>query len=43
MAGPEVGDRAPDAKLLDSSGGEVQLSTLWKEQPVVLVLLRYFG
>jgi hypothetical protein len=43
MAGPEVGDPAPEARMLDSSGAEVELSSLWREQPVVLVLLRYFG
>jgi peroxiredoxin len=43
MAGPEVGDAAPDAILADLDGREVRLSSLWSERPVVLVFLRYFG
>lgn len=43
MAGPEVGDEAPDAILADLSAREVRLSSLWTERPVVLVFLRYFG
>jgi peroxiredoxin len=43
MSGPDVGDRAPDALLLDLDGREVRLSSLWRERPLVLVFLRYFG
>ena len=43
MSAPGVGDRAPDATLLDLDGGEVALSSLWKDRPAVLVFLRYFG
>jgi peroxiredoxin len=42
-AGPQAGDPAPDATLLDSEGHGVQLSSFWRERPVVLVFLRYFG
>jgi peroxiredoxin len=43
MAGPEVGDPAPDALLIDLERREVRLSSLWKERPAVVVFLRYFG
>ena len=43
MAGPEVGDLAPDALLTDLERREVRLSSLWKERPAVVVFLRYFG
>ena len=43
MAGPEVGDPAPDALLTDLERREVRLSSLWKERPAVVVFLRYFG
>jgi peroxiredoxin len=43
MAGPEVGDRAPDALLVDLDRRDVRLSSLWSERPAVLVFLRYFG
>lgn len=43
MAGPEVGDAAPDGFLVDLRGEEVLLSTLWEERPAVVVFLRYFG
>jgi hypothetical protein len=29
--------------LLDASGAEHRLGTLWQRQPVVLVFLRHFG
>jgi len=41
--GPQPGDPAPDASLLDAEGRRVQLSSFWKERRVVLVFLRYFG
>lgn len=43
MAGPEVGDRAPDALLSDLRRRDVQLSSLWTNRPAVVVFLRYFG
>lgn len=43
MSGPAVGDPAPDASLLDLSGAEVRLSSLWTGGPAVVVFLRYFG
>jgi peroxiredoxin len=43
MAGPEVGDRAPDALLSDIERREVRLSSLWTSRPAVVVFLRYFG
>jgi peroxiredoxin len=43
MVGPEVGDPAPDALLVDVQRNEVLLSSLWKERPAVVVFLRYFG
>jgi len=41
--GPQPGDPAPEASLLDAEGRRVQLSSFWKERRVVLVFLRYFG
>ena len=41
--GPQPGDPAPDASLLDAEGRRVQLSSFWKGRRVVLVFLRYFG
>ena len=43
MSAPDVGDRAPDALLADLNGRDVRLSSLWRERPLVLVFLRYFG
>jgi peroxiredoxin len=43
MAGPEVGDPAPDALLIDLERREVRLSSIWQERPAVVVFLRYFG
>jgi peroxiredoxin len=43
MAGPEVGDPAPDALLIALERREVRLSSLWQERPAVVVFLRYFG
>ena len=39
---PKVGDTAPDFKLSTPGGDEVQLATLLKQGPVVLVVLRGF-
>jgi peroxiredoxin len=40
---PQVGDMAPDVELVDVEGASVQLSTLWRERPVVLVFLRHLA
>jgi hypothetical protein len=41
VAGPDVGDPAPDARLTDPDGGPLQLAALWAERPLVLVLGSY--
>jgi peroxiredoxin len=41
--GPLLGDRAPEAVLLDPGGLEARLSFFWQESAAVLVFLRYFG
>jgi peroxiredoxin len=38
-----VGDLAPDALLIDPDGREVLLSAMWRDEPAVIVFLRYFG
>lgn len=38
-----VRDRAPDAVVLDTSGGEVHLATLWEGHVAALVFLRHYG
>jgi len=43
VSGPEVGDIAPDAVLMDTDGRHVHLSASWTDQPAVVVFLRYFG
>ncbi|WP_152541364.1 redoxin domain-containing protein [Kallotenue papyrolyticum] len=40
---PDVGRPAPDATLRDTADQPIQLSALWREQPVVLVFIRHFG
>jgi peroxiredoxin len=42
-AGPGLGDRAPEAVLLDPGGLQAQLSFFWQESAAVIVFLRYFG
>lgn len=37
-----AGNPAPDLTI-GSTGGDVQLSALWQEQPVLLVFLRHNG
>ena len=39
----EVGDAAPDVTLRDDQGNDVQLSSLWSQQPSALVFVRHFG
>lgn len=36
-------DLAPDVPILTASGEQVQLSSLWKEKPLLLVFTRHFG
>jgi peroxiredoxin len=38
-----VGNTAPDVNLIDHSGHEVQLSSLWQKQPLVLIFVRHLG
>ena len=35
------GDKAPDLTLLDTDGQEVQVSSLWKDQPLALFFSRH--
>jgi len=35
--------KAPDLTLLNTSGNPVQLSSLWKERPLLLAFTRHFG
>jgi peroxiredoxin len=37
------GTPAPDLALLSSDGATLQLSSLWRERPVLLFFLRHFG
>jgi hypothetical protein len=39
----EIGNPAPDLKLTDDTGHEVQLSSLWRQQPLVLIFVRHLG
>jgi hypothetical protein len=38
-----VGDPAPDMTLTDAGGEQTSLSSLWKEQPLVLLFVRHLG
>ena len=38
-----AGDAAPDLTLLDDQGQSVRLAELWRERPLVLLLVRHFG
>src|SRR5919106_6869917 len=40
---PQVGDPAPDLRLLDSSRDERPLSELWGEGPALLLFWRHYG
>lgn len=40
---PMVGDRAPDFELIDTEDRPIELSTLWRAKPLVLVFLRHLG
>ncbi len=39
----QVGDRAPDFELPDSSGRLVKLSTYWKDRPALVLFWRHYG
>ena len=40
----QVGDPAPDLELVDArSGGKVQLASLWRDRPALLLFWRHFG
>ena len=38
-----VESAAPDLKLADHEGREVQLASLWQARPLVLLFVRHFG
>jgi peroxiredoxin len=40
---PEVGDKAPDGKVVNKSGTVLRLSQLWSDSPLVLVFSRHKG
>jgi hypothetical protein len=37
------GDQAPDAVVLDLTGSEVHLASLWPHAPLMLNFVRHFG
>ena len=39
----QVGDSAPTSTLLDQSGDQVELSSLWETNPALLLFWRHFG
>lgn len=39
----QVGERAPDPKVITTDEREVALSTFWEHRPTVLAFLRHFG
>ena len=43
LAHLKFNDPAPDLTLLDTDGKNIQLSTLWKKQTLVLAFTRHFG
>jgi peroxiredoxin len=38
-----AGDIAPDISFQTGTGETLQLSSLWREQPVLIYFLRHFG
>ena len=38
-----IGDPAPNVRVLDTDGREVDLAAWWKRGPAVLAFLRHFG
>ena len=39
----QVGDKAPDFELIDSSGKPVKLSSFWNGKPALLLFWRHYG
>ncbi len=39
----QVGQAAPDVSFGRGEGGQVSLSELWREGPLVVAFLRHFG
>src|SRR5262245_16265907 len=39
----KVGDKAPNATVLDAQGTPVELEDTWRDGPVLLTFLRHFG
>lgn len=39
----QVGETAPDFKLLDSSGARVNLGNFWRDRPALILFWRQFG
>ena len=39
----EPGQQAPDLTFVRGDGGDVSLSELWRERPLLLAFLRHFG
>lgn len=40
---PQIGDLAPDARLLDQTGTPTALSGLWRNRPLLILFWRHFG
>jgi peroxiredoxin len=40
---PQVGEPAPDLKLVDTTGASVPLSSFWRESPALIIFWRQFG
>jgi peroxiredoxin len=40
---PQVGDAAPDLRLLDTTGVDVSLSRSWSDRPALLIFWRHYG
>jgi len=41
--GLKVGDKAPNAIVLDVNGRQIALVETWRDGPVLLTFLRHFG
>lgn len=42
-AGEPLSERLGPLEVFDLRGGKVELRSLWRERPIVLVFLRHFG
>jgi peroxiredoxin len=40
---PQVGDHAPDLRLMDMNNTPAQLSSLWGQKPLLILFWRHFG